>query len=406
MSNLIRSRFSLRDTITLNVLTIIFLLFGCINFSMAQWVQVSSGMGNLPVLSSATSGNNIFAGTGGGYGVYSSTNNGTSWTQVSLNNQIVYSLAAQGNNVFAGTFNNGVYYSANNGATWFQTPLNNHNVWSMAVNGNYAFAGTFGLFLSVNNGTSWSQVLFNQYVYSLAANGNNVFAGTGNGVFLSADNGASWSQTTLQNREVDALTVNGDNVYAGAYAYGVFYSPDNGVNWYYTNLNNQNVKSLAVTGNNIFAGTDNNGVFVSNDNGINWIQRNEGLTSFQINSLCILNNYLFAGTNNSVYRRPLAEVIGIKTISELVPAQYSLGQNYPNPFNPSTKFTIQIAKSSDISVTVYNVLGRQVEILVNRQLKPATYEIDWNASNYPSGVYYYKLVAGAFNQTRKMILVK
>jgi Secretion system C-terminal sorting domain len=106
------------------------------------------------------------------------------------------------------------------------------------------------------------------------------------------------------------------------------------------------------------------------------------------------------------YRRPLAEVIGIKTISELVPAQYSLGQNYPNPFNPSTKFTIQIAKSSDISVTVYNVLGRQVEILVNRQLKPATYEIDWNASNYPSGVYYYKLVAGAFNQTRKMILVK
>jgi hypothetical protein len=130
------------------------------------------------------------------------------------------------------------------------------------------------------------------------------------------------------------------------------------------------------------------------------------LTSFQINSLCILNNYIFAGTNNSVYRRPLAEVIGIKTISELVPAQYSLGQNYPNPFNPSTKFTIQIARSSDILVTVYNVLGSQVEILVNRQLKPGTYEIDWNASGYPSGVYYYKLITGHFSETKKMILIK
>ncbi len=406
MSNLMKSRFSSGNSIKLTIVLSILLLYGFSNYSMAQWVQVSNGMGNLPVLSSATGGNNIFAGTGGGYGVYLSVNAGSSWTQTSLNNQIVYSIAAQGNNVYAGTFSNGVYYSANNGASWFQTPLNSQNVWSMAVSGNYAFAGTFGLFLSSNNGTSWTQTLFGQYVYSLAVNGNNVFAGTGNGVFLSTDNGASWSQTTLQNREVDALTVNGDEVYAGAYAYGVFYSPDNAITWYYTNLNNQNIKSLTVTGNNIFAGTDNNGVFVSNDNGINWIQRNEGLTSFQINSLCIINNYIFAGTNNSVYRRPLAEVIGIKTISELVPAQYSLGQNYPNPFNPSTKFTIQISKSSDILITVYNVLGSQVEILVNWQLKPGIYEVDWNASGYPSGVYYYKLVAGGFTQTRKMILVK
>jgi hypothetical protein len=406
MFNLIKSRFLPGDSIKLHVLTFIFLFFGSLNFSMAQWVQVSSGMGNLPVLSATFSGNYIFTGTGGGYGVYLSVNSGSSWNQTSLNNQIVYSLAAQGNNVYAGTFSNGVYFSANNGATWFQTPLNNQYVRSLAANGNYVFAGTFGLYLSTNNGTSWTQTLFGQYVYSLAVNGNYVFAGTGNGVFLSTDNGTGWSPTTLENREVDALAVNGDNVYAGAYAYGVFYSPDNAMTWYYTNLDNQNVKSLAVTGNNIFSGTNNNGVFVSNDNGVNWTQRNEGLTSYEINSLCILNNYIFAGTNNSVYRRPLNEVIGIKPISELVPAHFSLGQNYPNPFNPTTKFRIQISRLSNTKVTVYDIKGREVEILVNQQLNPGAYEIDWDASNYPSGVYYYKLITGEYAETKKMILIK
>ena len=57
-------------------------------------------------------------------------------------------------------------------------------------------------------------------------------------------------------------------------------------------------------------------------------------------------------------------------------------------------------------LSVYDILGRQVSSLVNENLKPGTYEVDWNASNFPSGVYYYKLTAGNFSETKKMILIK
>jgi hypothetical protein len=104
-----------------------------------------------------------------------------------------------------------------------------------------------------------------------------------------------------------------------------------------------------------------------------------------------------------VFRDP---TIGIKAISQSVPESYSLSQNYPNPFNPSTVIKFQVAGSRFVKLSIYDVLGREVSTLVNEQLKPGTYEVDWNASNYPSGVYFYKLAAGDYVETKKMILIK
>jgi len=105
-----------------------------------------------------------------------------------------------------------------------------------------------------------------------------------------------------------------------------------------------------------------------------------------------------------------------------IPTNFSLSQNYPNPFNPITKFKIEIAKSSYTKVNVYDVLGREVATLVNQQLQQGTYEISWNASNYPSGVYFYQLTVNTasgisiisesnlnsvqLTLTKKMILIK
>jgi hypothetical protein len=98
--------------------------------------------------------------------------------------------------------------------------------------------------------------------------------------------------------------------------------------------------------------------------------------------------------------------VSVSTISQEVPKSFSLSQNYPNPFNPTTKFKIQIAKLTDTKITVFDVLGKEVAILVNQQLQPGTYEIDFDGSNYSSGLYFYKLMAGDFAETRKMILIK
>jgi len=89
-----------------------------------------------------------------------------------------------------------------------------------------------------------------------------------------------------------------------------------------------------------------------------------------------------------------------------LPKQFALGQNYPNPFNPTTKVSFSILDRSFVSLKVYNVLGREVGAIVGEELAPGEYTRMWDASNMPSGVYFYRLVAGRFTQVRKMLLVR
>ena len=88
------------------------------------------------------------------------------------------------------------------------------------------------------------------------------------------------------------------------------------------------------------------------------------------------------------------------------PTSLALMQNYPNPFNPSTKISYQIQEVSFVTLKVYDVLGNEIETLVNTEKPAGTYEITWNAIDLPSGVYFYRIVAGDFVETKKMILTK
>jgi len=98
--------------------------------------------------------------------------------------------------------------------------------------------------------------------------------------------------------------------------------------------------------------------------------------------------------------------IGINPISSVIPGKFSLSQNYPNPFNPVTNFGFRIADFGLVNLVIYDALGKEIQILVNENLHPGTYEVTWDASNFSSGVYYYKLIAGEYRQTKKMVLIK
>jgi hypothetical protein len=100
---------------------------------------------------------------------------------------------------------------------------------------------------------------------------------------------------------------------------------------------------------------------------------------------------------------PLA--IGIKQISSIV-KEFSLGQNYPNPFNPSTKISFSIPKAANTYLKVYDLLGREVKVLVNESLSAGEYEIDFDATGFASGMYYYCLSSGDNINVKKMVLVK
>jgi hypothetical protein len=99
-------------------------------------------------------------------------------------------------------------------------------------------------------------------------------------------------------------------------------------------------------------------------------------------------------------------VTGIEKTTSQVPEKFALDQNYPNPFNPSTTLEYSISKSARIVLEVFNVLGESIERLVDQELAPGTYRTTFDASRLSSGVYLYRLTAGDFVQTKKMILMK
>ena len=100
--------------------------------------------------------------------------------------------------------------------------------------------------------------------------------------------------------------------------------------------------------------------------------------------------------------------IGVKNTGTEIPEKFMLGQNYPNPFNPSTKikFSLPSESNTNVKLIVYNILGKQVASLHEGSLQPGSYETTFDGKNLPSGVYYYRLTADGYSETKAMVLVK
>ena len=96
----------------------------------------------------------------------------------------------------------------------------------------------------------------------------------------------------------------------------------------------------------------------------------------------------------------------IKLKNKNIPLEHSLSQNYPNPFNPITRIDFDISKKGFVSLKVYDILGREVQTLVNEEKVAGSYSVDFNGSDLTSGVYFYKLTSGEFSETKRMVLIK
>ena len=101
-----------------------------------------------------------------------------------------------------------------------------------------------------------------------------------------------------------------------------------------------------------------------------------------------------------------ANPTGIEKTVSTVPTSFKLDQNFPNPFNPSTKIRYSIPKASRVTLKIYDILGREVQTLVNEQQAPGQYTVTFNAQNLASGVYFYRISAGNFNEVKKLMLLK
>jgi photosystem II stability/assembly factor-like uncharacterized protein len=354
-----------------------------------------------------------------------------------------YTLAINSNNqIFAGTYD-GVFRSTDDGESWVEKSngLGSWDIRSLAINSlDYIFAGTWvntptnGVFRSTNNGENWTQVgLSENIVFSLAINSNDyIFAGTIGGVYRSTDDGETWSGAGIGVfASVVSLAINSYNyIFAGTdYGYGIFRSTNNGQSWSPVNngLTAETVTAIAINSDdNVFAATDNNGVFISTNNGDSWTQLNTGLENIRTYSLAInSSDYIFVGTLGSGVSHSVNSTVTEISHDTNTLTKYSLEQNYPNPFNPTTKIKFTLTPSLSLAervsegrvratLKVYDILGREVATLVNEEKPAGEYDVEFNGSNLPSGIYFYQLRAGdpstssgqAFTETKKMVLLK
>jgi len=426
-----------------------------------SWSRFDAGLSNPNVKALCVKGAALFAGTYGG--VFRSTDGGEYWSKTSSGMKIVFveALASRGGTLYAGGIN-GVYRSTNRGDSWSDVV----NCWapSLAIDGMKVYAGTSGhVFYSFDDGGTWDLLwlggaegmaralavngtellagmardgvlrigiptpgagivtttdLKDTAVYALAVSGTNLFAGTEGGVFRSTNGGINWTAVNngLTKFEVLALAVQGSHLFAGTKEGGMFLSTDDGGTWTPADsgLTDADILSFAISRNNLFAGTWQGGVFLSSNNGTSWSAVNDGLTnssdqvSSVVHALAIVGTDLYAGTRGAgVWRRPLSEmVVSVENTPTELPSSYSLHQNYPNPFNPSTTIKYELPRSSEVRLSVFDMLGREVSMLVNERRDAGVHEVKFDVSGLSSGVYFYRLQAGEFVQTRKLVLLQ
>jgi hypothetical protein len=339
--------------------------------------------------------------------------------------------------------NEGLYRSISGGMSW-TGPLYsvgaNDNIFSISYAGsNGLFIGTRnGVLKSTNGGFNFSPVNngmpANSWVYDLDYAVNILGAATTNGIYLTSDLGSSW---VLKTGILSSDTANAIEILPSLDSTAIIVAGSRQGNVYRSSLNqdlsivqtfyNSIIEKLRedTTTRSIYLGARprdpgqaGGGIFHSTNIALSFtpfsdgLPQNPGVSSLSMKRINndALSTQLYAGLYNNtmngcqVYTRNVP--IGITPVSNEVPGGFSLSQNYPNPFNPTTSIEFAIPKSAFVKLTVYDMLGREVEILANKELKTGIYKADWDAGNYPSGVYFYKLVTDNFTETKKMMLVK
>lgn len=393
----------------------------------AKWTHAERDLPNYCMNGVAAAGGNLLeAGTGG---LFRSTDDGANWDYVQVGDYEWADLSTVSfrNNTYAlaGDVNGIAYVSSDGGYSWESGVQveKGASISAFAYISTYIFASTQpyaaevagGVYLSKDNGATWTRVSSglptmadtNTNVNSLAVIGSNLFAGTGHGVYMSSDNGTSWTKVSngLSGSLVYSLASRGTELFAGLFGQGVFRSNDNGESWTHTTLV-KDVTSLMVADTNVFVGTWGEGTYVLANSDSSW--RPTGLTGRYVSAFAAVNGRLLAATENSgVYERPIPELItGAKSKTSGVPTVFALQQNYPNPFNPTTAIGYSLLTKSFVTLKVFDVLGREVKTLVNERQNAGTYTVTFNGSGLSSGVYLYRITAGLYSETKKLVLMK
>jgi photosystem II stability/assembly factor-like uncharacterized protein len=369
-----------------------------------------------------------------------------------------------GGNIYAGEIS-GIFVTTNNGANYTKVIVNglptstgrpivngiasdaNENQLIVYIGGDYSNIGTTGgIYWSSNGGQNFTRAnglssniiapnTFYEY-YGLAKDPFNTskrygyFEGDGGGFYESGDEGKNWSLKSnifAGYKPSGGLCVHPtvqNLFYAAIGYYGLYKTTDGGSTW--NNMNGWesaeqvDSRSNIITAFGMRTGDTYNKIYKSTNNGNTWDVLNTGQFKLPNTTSLVINPHnndqLWIGTTGNGTFIYDGLTIGIQNISAEIPVGFKIYQNYPNPFNPTTKIKFEVPSHLSfpnasignplVTLKVYDMLGRELATLVNEELAPGTYSVDWNASDVPSGIYFYKMTSGNFTQTKKMLLIK
>ncbi len=292
-------------------------------------------------------------GLGGSTGsLFRSSDDGISWNKITSLPAIsvVESMLFTTDRIYISTQDDGIYYSSDNGNTW------------ASCNEGLPYLKTPSIAKTSDN-TLFVAVQTNDYSKAY--------------LYKSTDLGAHWIQASNYeiNGDVAKLFINSGDILFCNEDESILYSSDNGVSWINKNVGSE-IYNFAETSTGFLIASGNSGIFISEDNGMSW-------------------NYKQI-TNTSIgTREPHTKKV-----------DYYLSNNYPNPFNPRTTISFSLAESGNVHIDLYDIQGRIVKTLLNEYRSSGTHELGFYAGDLSSGVYIYKITAGRYKNSKKMILLK
>ncbi|MCC6866802.1 MAG: T9SS type A sorting domain-containing protein [Ignavibacteria bacterium] len=335
------------------------------------------------------------------------------------------------NNVSIAGNNGVVLVSSNTGLNWVtKTPVTSanlnavdHNYWLFAVgdNGTILYANEMftGSLVSRNSGTTRN---LRGVVISSVNNQKIIVVGDKGTILRSTDTGNNWENVSIPDTSFNFYAINqknanqlnsGDRFIAVGSGGRIYKSTDIGATWQQKTSGTTNtLRSVYFL--NLDSGTvvgDNGTIRFTTNGGETWFTdpffnspssrnyRSVSCIHMQSRTFSAMSDSIFIVSDDPVY-------LGINNVSTEIPKAFSLSQNYPNPFNPVTNIKFSVSKNSFVKLTIFDINGREVETIVNQNMHAGTYNADWNASGFSSGVYFYKLITDDFVETKKMILIK
>lgn len=386
----------------------------------SKFLESNKGLKALAIFTIFNNCNDILVGSQNG--LYHSINKGDTWNTLTFNIS-GFKFAKLNNELYLSGSLYNVFKSNNNGMNWYNSfvdSLSTTIIYSLHTLGNKIYGANFfiyppRLYISTNFGNSWnlsnSGIPSKGRIWNITSLGSKLFCCMDYPycVYKSTNFGMSWfnSRSGLTSDIVEIIS-NGSDLYAAS-SDSVFKSTNYGSNWIPASagISTNDIYFMNSKDNMIFCATLDNGVFLSTNNGSSWSKINTGFSSlnFLVSSIEFDDEFVYAGTYTGVWKRPLSD-FSPQNNSENENSDYDLLQNYPNPFNPNTIIKYSIQADGFVELKVFDILGKEISVLVNEKQKSGFHEIEFNGGELAAGVYFYKLKTESYTQTKRMLLIK